>query len=151
MKKMFYLKCTKIDISQYIGNRMIYIQNKTRNKEIRKEEKHIADKATLQLVSVEVIRKLPRSQGCDYRLSLLAIATKFVMLYKLRKATRPEVIREIKEFVSSTITRERYLLIMENNIFILNGGLIITSLYQKTISTRETIQQQDTTVKQGES
>lgn len=66
-------------------------------RKIKKTDYYITSQYSLQLISVNIIGRLPRSQTWEYILSLVDTYLKFVMIYPLRKANTSEIIRRIDE------------------------------------------------------
>lgn len=46
------------------------------------------------MISIYLIGKLPRSDGYSFILSIVDVATKFVMLYALKQATTKKILKE---------------------------------------------------------
>lgn len=52
---------------------------------------------TLDMISIDLIGKLPRCESFSYILSIVDGASKVVMLYAIRRATTKEIMKKLEE------------------------------------------------------
>lgn len=86
----------KVEIQNYVNNCMCCMEIKPDLNKIKKDY-HITAELLRQLISGDILGKLPSSSTSEYILSLVEIATKFVMLNHLRKATSREVLNRFSD------------------------------------------------------
>lgn len=76
---------------------------------IYRKECHVVTKTPLDMLSIDLIGRLPRSQGYFYILSIVDLATKFIMLYALRNSVTSEIVSRLEDYFKHYGTPQRIL------------------------------------------
>lgn len=99
VREYFYWKGMKRDLQKYVNDCTRCMVAKPDLRKIKKGDRHVTAERPLQLVSIDMIGRLPKSAKYEYIiLSVVDVDSKFVIIYPLRKATTGEILNKFADY-----------------------------------------------------
>lgn len=98
IRKYLFWKKMRLDILAYVNDCMRCMEMKPDLRKIKMRDFHITADRPLQLASIDITGRLPRSNNYEYIISIIGVASKFLVLYALRKANTKEVFNRITDY-----------------------------------------------------